>query len=1062
MKITHFSIKHSVAVYVLIALLVIMGLGSLKKIPRELFPDIQQPLIIISTIYPGVSPQDMETLVTDKIEKKLKELQYIDEITSSSGESFSSIVVKFEPTVDTEWALSKVKDKVDLAIPDLPDDVETPLVKELAFSEFPVVILNFSGDFPLNLLKKYAEDFKDEIEGLNGILRADLTGGIEREIQITVNPDKLAAYEVDLNSVINAIKQANINIPGGVMELGSLRYTVRVPGEISNASELEGVIVKNMMGTIVYLRDVATINDSFKEIETISRYNGKQSVSLQIVKRSGANLIEVVESVRKLVLSRIEQYPKGLQIKFLSDTSTNIKDMLKELTNNLITGILLVIIVLFLFLGFVNSLFVAIALPLSMLIGMVFFELMGISLNMIVLFALILALGMLVDNGIVVIENIYRYTTKGIPRQYAAYKGTKEVAWPIIASTATTVGAFVPLLFWTSIMGEFMKYLPIVLIITLSASLFIALVINPVLASSFMKSKIKVVENDEDEDKNWDISLSKGVRAYKIMLEWSLNHRFVVIFLAIATFIGSIIFFAKNNSGVIFFPESTPQNATIKIEAPVGTRMSVVDDRFVKPFEKELLKYDDIISVVADIGVDANGNIFFAGNSTPHNAKITIQFKKVGEFKKSPYVILEELREFAKQFTGVQITVEKQQNGPPVGKPIQLSISGDDFMVIKPHIDTIMQQIKKEEPGIVDLKNDFLSGMPEVQIKVDREKAKRLHLTIAQISSDIRTAIHGNEASKFRVDKDEYDITVRYVENKRASIEDIKNITIPVMVMDHYEIIPLKSIADFEIVRGYSVIKHTDHKKTITITGDVQGVTSDAAMKKIQTMLKNYSLPIGYKLNYGGENKEQAAAAEFLSRAFTISIFIIAMILILQFNSILIPLVILFSVVLSLIGVFFSIGITNGQFVVVMTGIGVISLAGVVVNNAIVLIDYIKQLEEAGIPKFEAIVRSGVTRLRPVLLTAVTTVFGLVPMMFGLDIDFTQMKFGMGGESSEMWKSMANAVGYGLIFATILTLIVVPVTYSLLDGFGNFMKKLFRRPTQNFDDSEMEQYEKIK
>ncbi len=1059
MKITHFSIKHSVAVYVFIALLVILGVGSLNKIPRELFPDIQQPLVIISTVYPGVSPQDMETLVTDKIEKKLKELQHIDEVTSTSGESFSSIVVKFDPTVDTEWALSKVKDKVDLAEPDLPDDVEAPIVKELAFSEFPVVILNFSGDFPLNLLKKYGEDFKDEIEGLNGILRADLTGGVEREIQIVVNPDRLAAYEVDLNSVINAIKQANINIPGGTMELGSLRYSVRVPGEISDPSELEGVIVKNMMGIIVYLRDVATIEDTFKDIETISRYNGRQSVSLQIIKRSGSNLIEVVDSVRELVKSRIDYYPQGLQINFLSDSSTHIKDMLIELTNNLITGILLVIIVLFLFLGFVNSLFVAIALPLSMLIGMIFFELMGISLNMIVLFALILALGMLVDNGIVVIENIYRYTTKGIPRQYAAYKGTKEVAWPIIASTATTVGAFIPLLFWNSIMGEFMKFLPLVLIITLSASLFIGLVVNPVLAASFMKGKIKKVD---DEEENWDKSLSKGIILYKKALEWSLKHRFIVIFLSIAAFIGSMIFFANNNSGVIFFPETTPQNATIKIEAPVGTRVGVVDDRFVKPFEEELAKYDDITYFVADVGADVNGNMFFAGNSTPHNAKITIGFKKVGEFKKSPYKILEELRVFTKKFTGVQITVEKQENGPPVGKPIQLSISGDDFSVIKPHIDLIMNQIKKDVVGIVDLKNDFLSGMPEVQIKVNREKAKRLHLTIAQISSDIRTAIHGNEASKFRVDKDEYDITIKYTPEKRVTIEDIENITIPVMVMDHYEIIPLKSIADFEIVRGYSAIKHTDYKKTITITGDVQGVTSDAAMKKIQDMFKDYKLPIGYKINYGGENKEQAAASEFLSRAFMISLFLIAMILILQFNSVLIPITILFSVVLSLIGVFFSIGVTNGQFVVVMTGIGVISLAGVVVNNAIVLIDYIKQLEGVGVPKFEAIVRSGVTRFRPVLLTAVTTVFGLVPMMFGLDIDFTQMKFGLGGESSEMWKSMANAIGYGLIFATILTLIVVPVTYSSLDGFGSFIKKLFRRPTQKFDDSEMEQYEKIK
>ncbi len=1073
MKITKLSIKFSTAVFVLLALIIVVGLSSMKHLPREMFPEIKQPTFFISTMYAGVSPEDMETLVTNKIEKKLKELQHIDEITSTSAESFSTVIIKFDPSIDTEWALNKVKDKVDLAEPDLPKDAETPIVKEFSVDEFPVVVINISGDLSLERLKKIGDNLKDELETINGVLRADLTGGVEREIRIVVDPVKLAGYKIDLNSVLGAIKSTNMNIPGGIIKIGDMRYSVRVPGEVKNINLLNDVIVKNQQGVIVYLRDIAKIVDDYKDVETISKFNKKESVSLAIVKKSGVNIIKVIDSVKEMIEEESKKLPEGIKINFLFDQSTQIKDMLDDLSNNLITGVLLVVIFLFIFLGFLNSLFVAIALPLSMLIGMIFFDMLGITLNMVVLFALILALGMLVDNGIVVIENIFRLNTLKVPRQYAAYKGTSTVAWPIIASTATTVAAFAPLLFWNSIMGEFMKYLPMVLIITLAASLFIALVINPVLAATFMRVKKKDVEKVEKSESFEDlIKSSKTMVLYNKLLKIALKHKYIVVFLMTLVLVTVFALFGKSiksgRTNIEFFPETTPRRAIIKIDAPVGTRLKTVNEKFVKPIENILKEYDDIIYVLSDVGANVNGTKFAKGNATPHNAKITIKFKKTGEFKKSPYVIMDELRERFKKFNkdgntliGAKITIEKENKGPPKGKPVEFYVSGDKFEVIKPHIDKMINLVKENVKGVVDLKDDYSNGLPEIKIIVNREKAKLLFLNVSDVSSFIRMAVHGTKASVYRENDDEYDITVTYSAENRNSIENLKNILIPIRVLNRHEVIPLKSIADFKIVKGAAAVKHRDFKKTITATGDVNGITSDKAMKQIKKLLRSYKLPAGYKLNFGGESQKQAKASKFLSKAFTIGLFLIIFILVIQFNSILIPAVIMFSVILSMIGVFGFLLISGKNFVIIMTGIGIISLAGVVVNNAIVLIDYIRQLRASGLDKNEAIVQAGIVRFRPVMLTAVTTVFGLIPMMFKFGIDFIHGGFTFGTESAEMWEPMANAVGYGLIFATILTLVIVPVSYAIMDDLGNFTRKLFRRDIQEFKDDELAEYDNV-
>ncbi|MDT8318167.1 MAG: efflux RND transporter permease subunit [bacterium] len=1023
MSITDFAIKRSTAVFVLVLIILVTGTASYMSLPREASPDITIPVIIVSTPYFGVSPADMETLVTQPIEKELKNIGDVKEIRSSSSEGVSSITIEFEPDTDIDGALQKVRDKVNLAKAELPADAEEPFIQEINFSNFPIMIINISGPYGLQRLKKVAEELEDKIEGVPGVLDVTLTGGLEREVKVNLDPEKMRYYNLAVKDVIDTIRDENLTIPGGSIDLGSYKYLVRVPGEFKTTGIIGDLVVKVRDGRPVYIRDVAEVIYGFKEVSSYARLNSVQCVSLSITKRSGENLIRIADEIKALIdLEKVRQ-PSGTVYSITADASNDIRKMVDDLENNIISGLILVLLVLLAFLGFRTALFVALAIPFSMLISFFVLQALGFTLNMVVLFSLILALGMLVDNAIVIVENIYRHGEEGVDMNEAASRGTSEVALPVIVATVTTLCAFFPMIFWPGIMGEFMNYLPKTLIITLSASLFVALVINPVLCARLLKvKKVRSGSIAEGEDHK------PMVRWYRDFLTAALKWPILTIAASVASLVIVLALYAKLGSGVEFFPETDPSKIFVDIEAPLGTRLDVTDS-IMKKAESGLAAYPNVKQYVANSGV-STGKFDMGGSSggPANKGRISIDFIDMEKRSRSSELTADDIRKELASITGAVIKLQKEHHGPPTGPPINVEISGDDYALLG-ELSEKARRIISDVKGVVDLDDDYKVGNPEIRIWIDREKAAVYDLSTKTISDTVRTAIKGTEASSYREFEDEYDITVRFKEGKRSSIQDIKDI----IVGHEGKQIPLVNVASVQFSSGPGRIMRKDLKRVVTISAEVEGRLKTDALEEVQQILKGLDLPPGYSIEYTGEQEEQKKAEAFLERAFVMAVLSIAFILVLEFNSIVTSSIIMFSVVLSLIGVFIGLMLTATPFGIIMTGIGVISLAGVVVNNAIVLLDYTIQLRERGIERLDAIITAGMTRLRPVLLTAVTTILGLIPMATGFYFDFKKMHWIIGSESAQWWGPMAVAVIFGLAFATVLTLIVVPVLYLLFD-----------------------------
>ncbi len=1053
MKVTNFAIHHSTAVFVLIACIIIGGIGAYKTIPKEAAPDVQIPVVIVSTAYFGVSPADIETLVTQPLEKEFKGLRDLDKMTSTSAESVSLVTLEFDPEVDIDEALQKVRDRVDKAKPDLPGDAEDPEIIEINASDWPVLIANVSGDMDLVRLKELGEELQDDIEGVSGVLRVDLTGGVEREIQINVDPDKLEHHKVSLNQVIGAIQRENVNLPGGSLEMGAMQYTVRVPGEFEEVPPMADIVVKSPEGEPVFLDDVATVKDGFKEPKTRSRLttwredeNGvrqavtQPNISLAVVKRAGENIIDIAQETKSIIDDYEQRYASdGLEVVVLNDMSTEIEASVRELENNIISGLVLVLLVLFFFMGGArNALFVAISIPMSMLLSFLVLMMLGITMNMVVLFALILALGMLVDNALVVVENIYRHASEGKTRVQAAIDGTQEVGWAIIASTATTVAAFFPMLFWPGIMGEFMGYLPTTLIIVLLSSLFVALVINPTVCAAFLKVKDGVSFSENEVP---DLFI---YRLYRRQLEWALKHRLVVVLIAIIALGGTIALFGQTSRGVEFFPETTPEKFTVNVENPDGTRLDQTDS-LLQTLAGPLADHEDLVDAyIVDAGVKASSGGMgggAGGNNTPHQGKISVDLVDIEDQPRPPSDLMDELREIYADVAGASVVLAKQSKGPPTGAPVSIEIRGDDLQVLG----AIAQKVRHEVraiPGIIDLKDDLELSRPEIQVLVDRRQAALLGVNTQSIAQTVRTAINGTEASVFREGEDEYDVTVRLRESDRNSVEDLEKLT--VADKDNMRV-PLVDVAHIEVRGGSGSIRHKDRERVVSVTANAaEGYLADNLLKEAQKRLADLEMPPGYEIAYTGEQEDQKEAGAFLAKALLAAVFLILLILVTEFNSIVQPFIILCSVLLSLIGVFWSLIITGMPFGIIMTGIGIISLAGVVVNNAIVMIDYINKLRDRGLDRHEAVVTGGLVRFRPVMLTAITTIGGMVPLVIGVSIDFVNTQIVVGGNSVEMWGPMAKVVSGGLLVATILTLVVVPVLYSLFDDIGRFGMRLVK------------------
>jgi CzcA family heavy metal efflux pump len=1022
MILNRFALKRQATVLALLVLIVIAGLYCYATLPRESFPDITIPYVFVTTTYEGVAPEDMEELITIPIERKLKGINDVEEIRSTSAEGLSTVAIKFLPKVDLDDALQKVRDKVDQAEGDLPAELQDdPVIKEVNFSDMPVIRVVLSGPLSLRRLQNLAEDIQDELESIPGVLEARLTGGLEREIHVEFDLDRVRAYNVPFSSIVRSLTQSNVNMPGGSMDIGEGKYLVRVPEDFQHPSEIFSIVAFVRDGKPVYLRDIAIIRDAYKDPLTRSRINREKSVTIAVLKRSGENIVRIADDVKRVVDDMRPVLPQTLKIDLTADMSNDVRLLVADLENNILSGLVLVLAVIFVFIGGQSAIFVALAIPYSMFITFSLLTGFNVTLNMVVLFSLILALGMLVDNGIVIVENIYRHMQQGEPRQEAARVATDQVAWPVITSTLTTLGAFSPMLFWPGIMGEFMGYLPQTLIMALSASLFVALVINPVLSARYQKVKIK---NPSGNPKSKEPIVK---RFYLVILKWFLGHRWVVLVCAPILFVSAILAFAMFGKGTEFFPETEPRRAYVNIKAPEGTNLDS-SDKLVARIEKIVSEYEDIRYVISNIG-SIGGDPFSQGGTGTHISRVVLDFKDFHDRSRPSSEIIKEVRrKILKAIHGAEVQVEKEEEGPPTGPPVNIEVSGDDIHVLGALAARVREEIK-DIPGLVDLKDNFVKGKPEIRVRVDKEKAALMGLDTYTIAYTVKGAIKGVKAGVYREGKDEYDIIARLPERDRKSIEGLKRITVS---GSRGEPIPLTSLARVSLGSGIGAIMRLDQKRVVTISGDVSGRLANDIIRDIDARLaQRIDWPKGYAYRFTGEQEEQAKAQAFLSKAFFACITIILLILLTQFNSFITPLIILVSVLLSMIGVFFGLLITGTAFGIIMTGIGVISLAGVVVNNAIVLIDYINQLIGRGISSTEALMRAGAVRFRPVMLTAITTILGLLPMATGISFDFRKLAFDIGGESSQWWGPMAVAVIFGLGFATLLTLIVVPVLCSL-------------------------------
>lgn len=1128
-------------VLVITAIIVISGLYAYIDVPKESFPEVAVPQIYVGTAAPGNSPTDVEKLITRPLEKEINTITGVDEIISVSTQGYSAIDIKFTFDVTPEEALRKVKDKVDRAKsdPDFPKDLPAdPNVFELNFTELmPVMNINLSGDFSLDDLKDYAEILEERIEALPEISKVDIRGVMDKEVEIQVDYLKAEAMQVSFNDLASAIQQENLSISGGDILVDDFKRTLQIVGEFRSMADIENVVVKSENQNTIYLRDLATVQFKEKEKESFAREYMRPVVTLDIIKRSGKNLIAASDKITEIIQDAKENdLPESLSLTITNDQSDQIRTQVDELQNSIIFGVILVVGVLLFFLGLRNALFVGIAIPLSMFMSFMILYAFGITFNVMVLFSLVLALGMLVDNGIVVVENVYRLMDeKGMTALQASRYGVGEVAWPIIASTATTLAAFLPLAFWPGLFGEFMKYLPITLIIVLSSSLFVALVINPVFTTLYMrvgldKTNFKRVnrvsglltasglvfvlisyttKGDDGVDPLGglrvfgNILLVAGIlgflnayvlspatirfqndflprleNAYERFLNWVLAGRrpWYFFFGTGGLFVISILLMGVFTPKVEFFPSNEPQYLNIFIEKPIGTSIEAtnavtleIERRVIDVLNSDQFKAEDpktgevntflVNSVIGQVGNGTSDpNQGPQLGNTPNKARITVSFVPFQDRRGlSTNDVMNAIREELKNYPEAEVVVTKNENGPPQGPPINIEITGDDYDSVLFYATGLKRFIETRRlAGIEELKLDVNKAKPEMPITVDREKARRYGLSTYQVGDAIRSALFGREVSTYKDGEDDYAINIRFNSDYRNNADALVNqkITFRDPANGRIKQVPISAVATFDKSNTFSSVKRIDLDRVITIQSNVlDGYNANEIVATLQKELVSFDVPEGITFQFTGQQEEQAEQMSFLTKALMIALFMIFLIIVAQFNSTSTPFIIGFSVFFSMIGVLLGLVIFQMDFVILMTMIGIISLAGVVVNNAIVLIDYTNLLRERRKEELEmdtnakldfkevetAIVQGGKTRLRPVLLTAITTVLGLLPLAIGLNIDFVGFmydydpKFYVGGDNNVFWKPMSWAIIFGLTFATFLTLVIVPVMYWYLN-----------------------------
>ncbi|HZF62959.1 MAG TPA: efflux RND transporter permease subunit [Chitinophagaceae bacterium] len=1125
---TTWSIKNKTTIYLLMIFVTLAGLYQFVSLPKEQFPDIVIPTIYVQTVYVGNSPRDIENLVTQPIEKQIKSITgaKINKTTSTSVQDFSAIMVEFDTDVKTDIALQKVKDAVDKARSDLPTDLtQEPSVLEVSFSEQPIMYVNVSGDYPLMQLKKYSEQLQANLEELPQLNRVDLVGAPEREFQINVDNARLQASGVTYDDIANAVARENMDISGGLLEVGNMRRSLQLRGQLKTAYDIESIVVRNSRGEPIYLKDIAQIKDTIKETESYARLNGKKVITLNIVKRAGENLIETSDEVKQVVDNlKASAFPKDLDVVITGDMSKATRTSFNDLVNSIVIGFILVLMILMFFMGVTNAFFVALSVPLSMFVAFLFLPIADlivgthVTLNFIVLFALLFGLGIIVDDAIVVIENTHRIFVQGrgrISSEKSAMAAAGEVFIPVLAGTLTTLAPFFPLLFWPGIIGKFMIYLPTMLIFTLTASLIVAFIMNPVFAVDFMNHPEG--NGDAKEPKSaifkkpvlwiavgagllldilgftflgnlilflvlmvilsryllsdWIHSFQNKVlpaimTRYERSLRWALNGwRPVYLLLAtLALFVFSLFFFAMRKVPVVFFPSGDPNQVYVYLKLPVGSDVEytdsitrVLEKRVYKALKMENGRQNPVVeSVISNVAVGASDPMSGDRSTRSELGRIQIsfvEFEKREGISTAPY--LDSIRQEVKGIPGAEISVDQLKGGPPTDPPINIEVASEDFdaltktaVALKNYLDSI------QVPGVEELKMDVDLTNPEISLTVDRQRALIEGVSSAQIGSSLRTALFGREVSKIKEGEEEYKIQLRNLEERR-NLSDLLNMNIAFrdMATGLFKSIPISSLVKVDYTSTLGNVKRKDQKRVITLRSNVlmtQGYTPTAVNQEIKYYLDNFkTTQDNVTIRQTGEGQQQAETGAFLSKALIIALMLILFILVLQFNSVSKPVIILTEIIFSVIGVLLGFAITRMEVSVVMTGIGIVGLAGIVVKNGILVIEFADELRSQGLKTREAVIQAGKVRIIPVLLTALSTMLGLIPLAIGFNINFVTLFSDLnphiffGGDNAVFWKPLSWTIIFGLAFAFFMTLLIVPSMYIIAERLRRPMRKMY-------------------
>lgn len=1095
-KLSNKAIDNRKTVYIFTVLLVIFGIMQYTNTPKEKFPEVVFPYFMVTTINPGTSPTDMENLITRPLEKEMKGINGIKHLNSKSLQDVSLIIVEFEVNVDDMQAYLDVRQAVDDARTNLPNDLfQEPNLTRIDLSEIPIIYVNLSGDLGLVKLKEYADAMKDEIEAMSEISKVSIIGALEREIQIDVDLYKMQAAGLSFFSIENAITSENMTISGGLIQTGSMKRNFRIIGEFRKIEEIADIMLKEG----VYLKDIATVKDGFKERESYSRLYGQDVISLSVVKKTGENLIDAVDKVKLYLEGFKEKSAENLVLKITGDSSTQTRNSVSDLFNTIILGFIVVVFILMFFMGELDAVFVGIAIPLSMIIAFAVLPLIDFTMNMIVLFAFIMVLGIVVDNSIVVVENIYRHftTRKNISITQATKEAVGEVAVPVLTGTLTTIAPFFPLIFMPGIMGNFISYLPITLIITLAASIIVAYFINPVFAVSFMKrepeEKTKHHHLPKKFWRNGSILLGTAILFYlfgwlflanmivfgliiyvllktvildlidrfqenilpsfmlvyrKFLAYWLIGNRpYAVVGFTIALLFISFILTALAPPKVVFMPSGEPNNLHTYIKMPEGTHVAVTDS-VTKVVEQRIFEVlgknnPNVESVIANVASNA-GSDMFERTTQEKLAKVTVSFVeyKYRSGDKSTLDYMDEIREKVQGIPGVQIEVDRDKMGPPAGKPINMEISGENIEELIIIAERLTHHIKENGiSGIEELKLNMEVSKPEILLNIDRVKAAKLGISTAQIGMKMRTAVYGKEISKLREGEDEYPIQLRLSPETRHDIEFLlsQEIHIPGKDGNPPSDVPISAVASVDLTSTYGSIVRKDNRRVITLASNIlTGYNANEIIAEINNSLSSFEIPSGYSISFTGEQDTQNEIGNFLVNALFIAVALILVILVGQFNSLAKPFIITSQILFSIIGVLLGFIIFRIDISIMMTGMGIIAVAGIVVKNAIILVDYIDECMKNSSDKVEAIVQAGAIRLTPVLLTAISTILGLMPLAIGININFLTLfteldpQIYFGGDTVTFWNPLAWTIIFGLTFATFLTLIVVPAMYKIV------------------------------